>query len=221
MKNNFDAVIFDFDGTVADTGRGVFRCIKDSIKKSGLPELSEESLRTFIGPPLHDSFIRECGVDFAQADILVKQFREVYSVSGVFEFDIYDGIEELLTLLNKEGVKTGIGSSKPQDFVKVILESVNLEEKFDAIVGSDPRTVESSKTEIISKCIEEFSLPEDAKILMIGDRMFDIDGAHSVGIPCAAVLFGYGSEEEFKEHGAEYIVKDTDALKEIIFNKED
>ena len=219
MKNNFDAVIFDFDGTVADTGRGVFRCIKESIKKSGLPELSEESLRTFIGPPLHDSFIRECGVDFAQADILVKQFREVYSVSGVFEFDIYDGIEELLTLLNKEGVKTGIGSSKPQDFVKVILKSVNLEEKFDAIVGSDPKTVESSKTEIISKCIEIFNLPEGAKILMIGDRMFDIDGAHSVEIPCAAVLFGYGSEKEFKEHQADYIVKDTKELEKIIISK--
>lgn len=219
MKNKFDAVIFDFDGTVADTGRGVFRCIRESVKKSGLPELSEASLRTFIGPPLHDSFMRECHVDFDTADILVKQFREVYSVSGVFEFDIYDGIEELLELLNKEGIKTGIGSSKPEDFVKIILDNVGIKKNFDVIVGSDPKKVESSKTEIISTCIERFGLDEDAKILMIGDRMFDIDGAHSVGIPCAAVLFGYGSEEEFIEHEAEFIAEDTDDLINIIFEQ--
>lgn len=218
MKKNFDAVIFDFDGTVADTGKGVFRCIKDSLKRGNLPDLTEESIRTFIGPPLHDSFMRECGVDFPTADILVKQFREVYSVSGIYEFDIYDGIEDLLNLLNKEGVKTGIGSSKPEDFVKIILEDVGLKKNFDVIVGSDPKTVESTKTDIIKKCIRLFGLPEDAKILMIGDRMFDIDGAHSVGIPCAAVLFGYGSMEEFKEHNAEFIAENTIDLKNIIFS---
>lgn len=218
MDKKFDAVIFDFDGTVADTGRGVFRCIRESIAKSGLPALKEESLRTFIGPPLHDSFMRECHVDFDMADILVKQFREVYSVSGVYEFDIYDGIEELLTLLNNEGVKVGIGSSKPEDFVKIILEKVDLKKHFDVIVGSDPKTVESSKTEIISTCISRFGLSDDAKILMIGDRKFDIDGAHSVNIPCAAVLFGYGSMEEFKEHNAEYVAENTDELRNIIFD---
>lgn len=218
MKKNFDAVIFDFDGTVADTGKGVFRCIKDSLKRSNLPDLTEESIRTFIGPPLHDSFMRECGVDFPTADILVKQFREVYSTGGIYEFDIYDGIEDLLNLLNKEGVKTGIGSSKPEDFVKIILEDVGLKKNFDVIVGSDPKTVESTKTDIIKKCIRLFGLPEDAKILMIGDRMFDIDGAHSVGIPCAAVLFGYGSLEEFKEHNAEFIAENTIDLKNIIFS---
>lgn len=217
MKKNFDAVIFDFDGTVADTGKGVFHCIRDSLKRSNLPDLSEESIRTFIGPPLHDSFMRECGVDFPTADILVKQFREVYSSSGIYEFDIYDGIEDLLTLLNKEGVLTGIGSSKPEDFVKIILEDVGLKKHFDAIVGSDPKTVESSKTDIIKKCIGLFNLPENAKILMIGDRMFDIDGAHSVEIPCAAVLFGYGSMEEFKEHKADYIAENTNELEKIIF----
>lgn len=217
MNKKFDAVIFDFDGTVADTGRGVFRCIRESLRKSGLPDLTEESIRTFIGPPLHDSFIRECGVNFDTADILVRQFREVYSVSGVYEFDIYDGIEELLALLNSEDVKVGIGSSKPEDFVKIILEKVDLKKHFDVIVGSDPKTVESTKTEIIGTCIKRFGLPPNAKILMIGDRKFDIDGAHSVNIPCAAVLFGYGSLEEFNEHNAEFIAQNTDDLKKIIF----
>ena len=144
MKNNFDAVIFDFDGTVADTGKGVFRCIRESVEFMGLPALSEESLRTFIGPPLHDSYIRECGVDFEKADMLVKQFRKNYSAGGVFEFDIYDGIDELLSLLNKEGVKVGIGSSKPQDFVHIILQKVDLEKYFDScemINNTDEKTL--------------------------------------------------------------------------------
>ena len=61
-------------------------------------------------------------------------------------------------------------------------------------------------------------LPENSKILMVGDRFYDIVGAHNAGIECAAVLFGYGNPEEFKKYKAEYIVKDVNELKNIIFS---
>ncbi len=218
MKKNFDAVIFDFDGTVADTGKGVFRCICESLKKIGLPELSEASLRTFIGPPLHESFMRECNVDFETADILVKQFREVYSTSGIYEFEIYEGIKELVSFLHNEKIKISIGSSKPEDFVNIILKDAGLDIYFDAAIGSDPKLPECDKTTIINKCIERLQFPDNSTILMVGDRKFDIDGAHNAGIPCAAVLYGYGSKEEFKKHNADYIVQTVDDLKKIIFS---
>lgn len=216
MKKNYDAVIFDFDGTVADTGKGVFRCIRESLKKCGLPDLSEASLRTFIGPPLQDSYCRECGVDMETADKLVAEYRKVYSVSGIYEFDIYDGMENLFDTLNKQGIKVGIASSKPEDFVKIILKETHLDRFFDVAAGSDPTKVESDKTTIIKTCIEKMNLSQEAKVLMIGDRCFDIEGAHNAGIPCAAVLFGYGSEEEFVKYKADFIAKDAEELQKII-----
>ncbi len=219
MQKNFDAVIFDFDGTVADTGPGVFRSIRASLEKSGLPPLSEQSLRTFIGPPLHDSFRRECHIsDEALVDTLVAQYREVYAAGGIYEFTVYDGMETLFRTLHQAGVKTGIGSSKPEPFVNIILQKTGLDQYFDVAAGSDPRYQDCDKTTIIKTCIQKLGLPADAKILMVGDRCFDIVGAHNVGIPCAAVLFGYGSAEEFRAYGADYIVSAAQEIADLVLS---
>lgn len=218
MKIKFDAVIFDFDGTVADTGRGIFNCIRYALEKYNLPELDENSLRTFVGPPLHESFMRECGVDDDMATKLVAGYRERYSQKGIYEFDLYDGITDILEEIRSHGGITGIASSKPEDFINIILNDTGIKKYFDITAGSDPRYVESDKTTIVKACIKKMNLKDNAKILMVGDRLYDIVGAHNAGLPCACVLFGYGSEEEFKEYNADYIVKDIDGLKKVIFN---
>lgn len=217
MCKNFNAVIFDFDGTVADTGKGIFGSIRYALNACSLPQLDEKSLRTFIGPPLHDSFKRECGADDEMCVKLVAKYRENYAVKGIFEFELYPGMEELLKKLKAEGIVTGIASSKPEDFINIILNNTRLNKYFDFNSGSDPRYVESDKTEIVKKCIRKMKLPENSKILMVGDRFYDIVGAHNAGIECAAVLFGYGNPEEFKKYKVEYIVKDVNELKNIIF----
>ena len=217
MCKNFDAVIFDFDGTVADTGKGIFGSIRYALNACSLPQLDEKSLRTVIGPPLHDSFKRECGADDEMCVKLVAKYRENYAVKGIFEFELYPGMEELLKKLKAEGIVTGIASSKPEDFINVILNNTRLNKYFYFTSGSDPRYVESDKTEIVKKCIRKMKLPENSKILMVGDRFYDIVGAHNAGIECAAVLFGYGNPEEFKKYKAEYIAKDVNELKNIIF----
>ena len=218
MKLNFDAIIFDFDGTVADTGRGVFDCIRYVLKKNNLPELSYESLRTFIGPPLHESFMRECKIDEETANVLVADYRDIYAEKGIYNFDLYDGITDLLVEIRKNGGVTGIASSKPEDFIKIILDNTGIGSLFDFVSGSDPRHAESDKTTIVKECIKKMNLKEDAEIIMIGDRMFDIIGAHNAGIPCICVLFGYGSYDEFRQYNADYIVDDIQQLKKIIFS---
>ncbi len=218
MSLNFDAVIFDFDGTVADTGRGIFNCIRYALEKNGLPTLEEASLRTFVGPPLHDSFKRECGVDDEMSTKLVASYRERYSVKGIYEFDLYDGIVDLLKEIQAQGGVTGIASSKPEDFINIIVNDTGMSDYFDFTAGSDPRYIESDKTTIVKTCIAKMNLPENARVLMVGDRLYDIVGAHNAGVPCAAVLFGYGSQEEFEEYKADFIAKDTAELKKIIFN---
>lgn len=217
MCKIYDAVIFDFDGTVADTGKGIFSSIRYALDACSLPQLSEESLRTFIGPPLHDSFKRECGVDDDMCIKLVAKYREIYAVKGILEFELYPGMEELLKELKSSGIFTGIASSKPEDFINIILDNTHLKSLFDVTSGSDPRYVESDKTEIVKKCIKKLNPGQDARILMVGDRFYDIVGAHNSGIECAAVLFGYGNSEEFKKYNAEYIVKDVTELKKVIF----
>ena len=78
---------------------------------------------------------------------------------------------------------------------------------FDAIVGvKSDNSKHSSKAGLITQAIEDMGASDKDKVLMVGDRMFDIDGAHEAGIKCCGALWGFGNEEEFREHNAEFIV---------------
>ena len=113
--SRFDAVLFDFDGTVADTGKGIFGGVYHTLAHMGLEPPPEEKLRYFIGPPLHDSFQTVFGFDAETSDAAVKKYREYYREKGMFELTFYDGMEELLVRLRVSGVKTGIASAKPEN----------------------------------------------------------------------------------------------------------
>ncbi|MDD6275545.1 MAG: HAD-IA family hydrolase [Clostridia bacterium] len=215
--NRFNTVIFDFDGTVADTGEGIFECIRYAVRMEGLPQPSEEELRRFIGPPLLDSFMRAYPeISPEQATQLVIHYRAKYSVDGIYKFRLYDGMIDLFKKLRENGIRTAIGSSKPETFIKCILDSADLGQYFDVAAGSTPGIQECTKAMIIRDALTRLEIDNPDGVLMIGDRKYDIDGAHEIGIPCAAVLFGYGSQEEFEEHKADYIVSDCKQLEKII-----
>lgn len=215
--SKFKTVVFDFDGTVADTGAGIFDCVRYAVRMEGLEQPDEAELRRFIGPPLFDSFKRAYpGISDEQATQLVCRYREKYSEDGIYNFKLYDGMLGLLEAIKAAGLKTAIGSSKPEHFIKRILESADLGKYFDVAAGSTPGVQEDTKFSIITDALARLNVTDLDGVLMIGDRKFDVEGAHKVGIPCAAVLFGYGNEAEFKEYNADYIVKNCEELKEII-----
>ena len=213
----FDSVIFDFDGTVADTCEGVFECIRYAIDKEGLPQPPDSYMRKFVGPPFKMSF-PECfpGIDDACVDRLIAFYREKYAVSGIYKFRLYDGMEELLGFLKENGIKAGIASSKPEIFINQLLDKCGLRKYFDVPVGAKSEDAHPDKAEIVAEAKERLAKLGCTKPLMVGDRKFDILGAKAENVPCAAVLFGYGSREEFEEFGADYIVADCEELKKII-----
>lgn len=213
---NFDSVVFDFDGTVADTGEGVFEGIRYAIRMEGLEQPDDIEIRKFIGPPLIDSFQKLYpGIDDDCVTRLLIHYRAKYSVEGIYKFRLYDGMENLLQALKDNGVKTGIASSKPEIFISHILKTCDLEKYFDVAVGANNNeSVNSTKEALVRDA--RHRLGDDEKVLMIGDRKFDILGAHGAGIPCAAVLFGYGNKAEFEEFHADYIVENCEELKKII-----
>lgn len=207
MGNKYDAVLFDFDGTVADTGRGIFNSVRYTLNAMGIESPGDDELRTFIGPPLHDSFHKLFGFDSETCDAAVLKYREYYVEKGMFELTLYDGMEELFRKLRACKIKIGIASSKPELFLRRIAENFKITDFFDVITGSDFNYNNSDKTKIILRAMEQLDLPGNAKVLMVGDRCFDINGAKKAGVDSAGVLFGYGSREEFEEAGADHIVE--------------
>lgn len=216
MKSKYDAVLFDFDGTVADTGRGIFSSIQYAVECLGFEPLDGETLRRFIGPPIYDSFKRELGLDDEKSDFAVKKYRKKYAESGIYELDLYDGIIPLMERLRENGIKIGIASSKPQNFLIRIVDFLKIADIVDFISAPSADDTPQSKASLINNAAEALNISKD-KILMVGDRYFDIDGANGAGVESVGVTFGYGSEEELKKSGATFIAGCADEISDIIF----
>lgn len=216
---NFDAVLFDFDGTVADTGEGVFLCIRHAVEKFGLRQPTDEEIRRFIGPPMVVSY-HTLYPQLSEEEVqkLLIYFRENYVKEGLYKYHLYDGITELLTKLKDNGIKSAVASSKPQKELEKIIGYSGIDKYFSGIVGAEMGYKDSDKATIVESAIRKLGVNDKAKVLMVGDRKYDIVGAHKAGIKCAAVLFGYGSREEFVEFKADYIVESFDEISKLIFD---
>lgn len=215
----YDYVIFDFDGTVVDTGEGILKSLQYSFEKMGreIPDLSD--LKKFIGPPIHYSYVTFYDVPEEQVGEYIKKYRERYRAKGIYECEIYSGMKETIQKLRESGVKIGIASSKPQFLIYDVMDHLGITNLFDAVTGtSSDDSNHSSKTDIILNSMEKMGADDKSKVLMVGDRCFDLDGAAGAGVDSCGVLFGYGNQQEFEEHNATYIIADASDLLEIVFN---
>lgn len=202
----YNAVIFDFDGTVCDTGEGIKKSAQYALESYGIECPDWKELDFFIGPPLLVTFQERFGQSAADAEKLVQKYRERYTNIGVYESEPYDGIKDLLKRLRSYGIKIGIASSKPKKYVVELLDKFNLTKYFDSICAVSFNADCESKASIIHRCITEMDVTAD-KALMVGDRSYDIDGARENHIDGVGVLWGYGNKFEFIDCKAKYIAK--------------
>ena len=217
MNSKYEAVLFDFDGTIADTGEGLFNSIQYAVRSLGFEPLSEEVLRTFVGPPVYDSFKRVLGADDETVHTAVEKYREFYAEKGIYEFRLYDGILELFNELKANGIKIVLASAKPQRFIIKLVGYIGIEDVVEFISSPADDKADPSKVTLINNALAAMNV-EKEKALMVGDRHFDINGANGAGIESVGVTFGYGSCEELKNAGATFIAACVDDIRKIIFS---
>lgn len=210
----YSAVIFDFDGTICDTGEGILKSAKYSLEAFGYNAPDYEELTCFIGPPLLITFQEKFGADAARADELVKKFRERYTNKGVFESKLYDGIKELLISLKKDNIKIGIASSKPQEYIETLLDHFGIKSYFDVICGVTFTADCESKASIIARCQKELNIAGN-ECIMVGDKKYDIEGAKTNLIDSVGVLWGYGTKFEHIEAGAKFIIDKIEDIEAV------
>ncbi len=217
MKAKYDAVFFDFDGTIADTGVGIFNSVRFAVAAMGFDPLPEDRLRTFIGPPVFDSFKRELDMTDEQSEKAVEKYRENYIRSGIYQLEMYPGIETLIKELKKSGIKIAIASSKPEKFVIKVIDYLKISHLIDFIAAPESDNAPEGKAVLVERAVKHFGVKK-SKALMIGDRYFDIDGANDAGVESIGVTFGYGSEEELRSAGATYLADSADDIRKLIFS---
>lgn len=211
----YDHVLFDLDGTLTDPGSGITRSVQYSLKKFGI-DADLADLRKFIGPPLYDSYVEYYGFTKEESVQAVAYYRELYKDGGaMYDCKVCDGIPGLLGKLKAEGVDLIVATSKPLVMAEKILEKFDLAKYFNAVFGCELDGRRTKKEEVIEYALEKHPI-DLSRSIMVGDRMHDINGAHLNHLPAIAVMWGYGSREEFAEYKADFVAEDADALEKLL-----
>jgi len=243
----YQYILFDLDGTLTDPKEGITKCVQHALSHFGIDEPDLDQLEKFIGPPLRVSFEEFYGFDEQTKAEAIKVFRERYNTDGVYENEIYPGMAEFLKECKEENKILAIASSKPQVLVHQVLSNFGIEKYFEVIVGSVADGERDTKIEVIEEALrqlfpmesengekekdsgadergadnrsmKEAAIPRD-KILMVGDRVFDVEGAAHFGIDCVGVTYGYAKEEELRNAKADYLAENINELREIVLGR--
>lgn len=210
-------LIFDLDGTLTDSGLGILRSARYALEHFGIHVEDLQELRPFVGPPLEQSFQRFYGLNEEEALEACRVYRVRYRQTGVYENEVYPGIPEALQQLQEAGYQLMIGSSKPIDMVDIVLDHFHLRRFFNYIGARDMEGRLYSKSDVLRDLLcRATAAGEQQRILMIGDRKFDVEGAHELGLPCVGVLWGYGDRAEMEACGADYIAERVGDLRDLL-----
>ena len=185
------AVLFDFDGTLADSSEGIFHTALYTARRLGVErEYSDEELRRFVGPPLRRCFVIAFGFDESLLDDAVDIYREEYAARGMHMMHLYPGMKELVEELGRLGIRTGVASFKADPLLRGCLEGLGVLDLFSTVHGSD-LSGNMTKGDIIELAIRDLGV-ERSEVLMIGDTENDRIGAESAGVGFLGVTYGFG-----------------------------
>ncbi|GKQ43245.1 phosphoglycolate phosphatase [Companilactobacillus sp. RD055328] len=217
------SVFFDLDGTIINSQEGIIKALQYMYEKVGIYH-DEATLKTFIGPPLGDTFAKYDGVDPNDHEKIqdwINIFREYYDVKGWQENTIYSGVEDMLKSLNQQNTPIYIATSKPERTAKRILADLKLDVHIDDIFGAaDIESERNSKKDVITYGLNNLPNHIDKKqISMVGDRENDIEGGHYNDLRAIGVLYGYGNLKELQAANSDWIVQNPLEIAEIVDNE--
>ena len=211
----YDFFLFDLDGTLTDPQVGMKKSLQYALEAMGEQTIIKDFAQ-LVGPPLRDSFRDVFGFVGERNELAVMKYREYFGEKGLFESEPYPGIIELLQNLKANAAKIAIATSKVMKYAERIAEHFGFSQYFDYICGSEFDGRRGAKSEVIACVLEHFRIkntPEDlARVVMIGDRKYDIIGAKVAGIDSIGVLWGFGGAEELQAAGATLVVDSPEEL---------
>ncbi len=210
--------LFDFDGTLCNTNEGVVKSVLYALDKMGVENtLGEDELKTrFIGPPLTQSFPYYFADDADSVALAIKHFRDRYNSIGVRENSLFDGIRQMLEVLTQRGRKMYICSSKPKRFIMQILAEHDIGKYFENVYSPNLDEDNLTKYDVIMLAKNEIErMDASPQIYMIGDRKYDVQGAHKASLACIGVRWGCAEPDEFEACGTDVIVDSIEQLLEF------
>ncbi|NII12373.1 HAD hydrolase-like protein [Oleiagrimonas sp. C23AA] len=208
-------ILFDLDGTLIDSQRGIFACIAHALNGMGEPVPPESQLRSWIGPPLRVSFPQVLGDAPERTEEAVRRYREHFQQCGWHQHEVYPGIAETVTALHGDGHTLAVVTAKTQDEAERIIAHLPFGACFSRVDGTHPDSADHGKAEKIALAMQALdSTAEDT--LMVGDRRYDMEGAVANQVRAVGVSWGFGSTEELRLAGASQVIDQAHTLRQLV-----
>jgi phosphoglycolate phosphatase len=195
------AVLFDMDGTLADSRPGIVTSMRATLLALGLPVPPEAELVANIGPPLHETFSALLGRAQADVEDVVAAYRARYAQEMLAGTHVYPGIPELLARLHDAGHPLAVATSKAQPLAVALLGHLGLAGRFAAIRGPVPPSREQ-KAGTVARALAALGVPAGGNAILVGDRRHDVDGGRANGLRVVGAAWGYGTRAELEAAGA-------------------
>ena len=204
-------LLFDLDGTLTDPKEGITKSIQYALSFFDVHVEDLDSLCRFIGPPLAPAFREVYGFSEETAEAALAKYRERFGTVGLFENELYSGIPEVLSALQKAGYRLFLATSKPTVYATQILDHFGLSSYFEFVGGAEIGGPRIHKPDVIEYVLAENHLKREETV-MIGDRKYDMEGGKGANLATVGVLYGYGDREELTEYGADVICETVEDL---------
>lgn len=215
VRERFDAVIFDLDGTLVDTAPDILAYLNEMLAELGRPGLDLGAVRSMIGDGVKSLMIR--GLEASggvphhlDLDDLFHRYLQRYTEEPVRTSEPYPGIVQALDALEAAGMRLGVCTNKPQTPTDRLLERLDLARYFGAVIGGDTLRTKKPDPAHLEAVLERLNV-EPKRAAMIGDSETDLKTASTAGTPCILVTFGYTATPA-SELGADHLIDHFDDL---------
>ena len=212
---NFKAIFFDFDGTIADTVNGILATMTATFKELNLPVPPQDAMKSTIGMLLGDALQQLGNLDDTQRVLAVKTYQRLFREVELPNTRIFPGVSQTLQTLKSKGVKMAIVTSRGIESLRLILTQNNILEYFDELVTRDNGFKPKPAPDMVNYLLQKMNLaPSD--VLVVGDTTFDIDMGTAAGCKTCAVTYGNHSAERLATSKCDWMVGRFEEIIELI-----
>ena len=196
--------MFDLDGTVSDSARGILAALRHAFVVTGVPAPDGPTERALLGPPFYESLPPLIG-GAAKLPAVITAYRQRYGEGGMFDTTAYPGIADVVEYLHGSGVRLAVATSKPEPYAVPIVEHLGLAACFETVGGDELDGSLGTKALVIGKVLRRLAVEPGPEVVMIGDREHDVHGAREHGLRCIGAAWGYALPGELERAGADPI----------------
>lgn len=203
--------IFDFDGTLADTGTGIIKTMQESFRLHGLTVPSDDEVKSVIGLPLAGS-VKALGISERNSiDEICATYRRLFPDVAVESISIFPEVKETLAKLKSHHCTVSIATSRSEESLRMIMKRHGIDDIFDRIVSASDNLPAKPLPDMVLTILRDLDI-EDSETMVIGDTTFDIEMGNAVHCWTVAVTYGNHSREKLLTANPNFLIANMGEL---------